>query len=339
MVNSEKICIFAQIIIIMKITLPTHEGLEVGPLESIFVSCTKTYKFLWFQALLELLHEGQGQVTSFRSAQLLDVFFAKAWYAVLNDEFGLEDKDPLLVKMRLISEAIGLPATATEDEVRRTLAEYHLNSRLHSEALRRKVRGWMDYFLTNVPYRFLSPWIPYQSDKQVIADSAIFKNDCLYCLTENGAERLLVISNRRWVNYLIVNYEVLMDATSKALAEFVEKKIQILEKLRNTDPESVKKIERYRTRAQQLKHSNVELMRENQAQTAYIAELEAQVRRLEQQRAQNTTIVVMGEGSHFTGQVNDTSINYGSQIKKFYDGSKNIVVDKDKPIILKTTKK
>ena len=74
-------------------------------------------------------------------------------------------------------------------------------------------------FTLNVPYRFLSPWIKYTYDEDVVAKSQRFENDCLYAIY--GDE---IVINDNWVEYLTEHYTILRDFAFWNLTEFLQKR-------------------------------------------------------------------------------------------------------------------
>ena len=54
--------------------------------------------------------------------------------------------------------------------------------------------------LNNVPYRFLSPWIPFTNNVEVTAKSKEIESRCPYSIANDH-----VIINPLWSNYLMKN--------------------------------------------------------------------------------------------------------------------------------------
>ena len=61
--------------------------------------------------------------------------------------------------------------------------------------------------LREVPYRFLSPWIPFKSSYDVEEKSALSETKCLYRFSETY---WYVIVNEIWKEYLLENYDELI---------------------------------------------------------------------------------------------------------------------------------
>ena len=82
-----------------------------------------------------------------------------------------------------------------------------------------RVKSLLRVFTLNVPYRFLSPWITYTTDRDVIARSQRFENNCLYALNGETIEL-----NPIWSDYLMEHYGILRDFAFWNLAIFLQKR-------------------------------------------------------------------------------------------------------------------
>ena len=73
--------------------------------------------------------------------------------------------------------------------------------------------------LKNVPYRFLSPWIPFKSNDDVVAKSNNPDSRCPYSLHDDH-----ITINPIWSDYFLDNYD--------KLTQFAEKKLKMYLKIR-----------------------------------------------------------------------------------------------------------
>jgi len=85
----------------------------------------------------------------------------------------------------------------------------------------RQVKRLLNTLITNVPYRFLSPWIRYTSDEDVIKRSQLLENNCLYTLYKNGRVFYLEL-NPVWDAYLHRHYNILVDFAYWNLTQFLQ---------------------------------------------------------------------------------------------------------------------
>jgi hypothetical protein len=70
-----------------------------------------------------------------------------------------------------------------------------------------------------VPYRFLSPWISYTTENEVVNLSQLFSNNCIYAIKGETIE-----INPNWEQYMNDNYLILRDFTFWNLTIFLQKR-------------------------------------------------------------------------------------------------------------------
>lgn len=177
--------------------LPDSRQISTVRLANVFNSTSATYKFYWFMSMLEIF--GKNQELSITIDEILTRMIANAWYPIhyFRLSFGLQDR--LSDSIKEIQFITNIPIDANKDLIQKSL----INS---SD---KRVRSLINNFSLNVPYRFLSPWITYTSDIDVINQSANFSNDCPYKIISKP-EKCIII-NEKWKDYLLNNYRVLMD--------------------------------------------------------------------------------------------------------------------------------
>ena len=71
--------------------------------------------------------------------------------------------------------------------------------------------------LKNVPYRFLSPWIPFTCNEDVVAKSNNPETRCPYSLHDDHIE-----VNASWGDYLIANYEKMTEFVEQELCAYLK---------------------------------------------------------------------------------------------------------------------
>ena len=81
------------------------------------------------------------------------------------------------------------------------------------------VRRCLSIFTLNVPYRFLSPWIPRATNAQVEQYSREFFNNCPYAIA--GKE---IMVDEIWAEYLTRNASILKDYSFWNLSIFLQKR-------------------------------------------------------------------------------------------------------------------
>ena len=71
--------------------------------------------------------------------------------------------------------------------------------------------------LKNVPYRFLSPWIPFTTTEEVIAKSKSRTFPGLYALHDE-----VVVINKKWWDYILPNYVDIYDFAKQSFITYAK---------------------------------------------------------------------------------------------------------------------
>lgn len=164
---------------------------DIEKLKHAFDKKSTSYKFFWFMSLLDIYKETQVGNISFR--QILIKMTAKAWKYVflLNGRFSPSDQLPSYLKE--IMESAKIKFNATESEV---------ESALDSNFEKLKLKSILNPLLKNVPFRFLSPWIQFTSNDEVMRKSWVKESRCPYELYEDH-----IIITELWREALIDIYD------------------------------------------------------------------------------------------------------------------------------------
>ena len=145
------------------------KGEDVEKLKQAFNKKSTSYKYFWFMALLEIYKETQVEKITFRN--ILIKMVAKAWKYVfmLNGQFSQSDQLPkYLASLKSMTE---LQSNSLESEV-----EDELIKNFETQ----KIEAILSPLLKNVPYRFLSPWIPFTDNYDVMEKSCNKELRCPY---------------------------------------------------------------------------------------------------------------------------------------------------------------
>lgn len=133
---------------------------------------------------------------------------ANAWEYVFvkNGNFSQSDQLPrylrkiqLLTSMNKVSEG--------------SFVEYRLNKKFESLNL----NSLLSPLLKNVPYRFLSPWIPFTNNEDVMEKSSHIETKSLYSLHHDH-----ISINVFWRRYLIDHYDEIINFIKKELASYLK---------------------------------------------------------------------------------------------------------------------
>lgn len=201
---------------------------DVEKIKHAFDKKTTSYKYFWLMSILDIYKDKQVENIQFR--QILVKMVSKAWKYVflLNGKFSQSDKLPMyLINLQ---QETGLRRDSTESEV-----ENELNKQFDSIKLRSKLGA----LLKNVPYRFLSPWIPYTNNEDVMKKSWSQETRSPYELYTDH-----VVISKLWQDFFVEYYNCLellveygldsyliVSQDSKEANDFYNKRFPTLNKL------------------------------------------------------------------------------------------------------------
>ncbi len=186
--------------------LPQNNKLPISYLAEIFNNTTATYKFYWFVAMLDILVKERKTSISFW--EIIAGMVSESWYPIHYFKLSFGKADSLFDKSLEIQNAFQISIESDKKKIKEYLLDNLDNT-----------KKYLRVFTLNVPYRFLSPWIKYTYDEDVINKSQGFENQCLYAIY--GDE---IVINDIWVDYLTENYIILRDFAFWNLTEFLQKR-------------------------------------------------------------------------------------------------------------------
>ena len=192
--------------------IPQIDFLSTRELSQVFNKTTTTYKFYWFLSLLQMFNEeGRYRMSVW---EVVVRMVANAWYPVqyFRLSFGASDMLPAIV--RELQWKTALPMDASRKDIVDCLMQHLADKEVKAELAK----------LTNhVPYRFLSPWINYTKDSDVIERSHTYENGCL-CSLQKTDNELYVTLNPVWTKYLQDYYGILTDFTNWNLTLYLQQR-------------------------------------------------------------------------------------------------------------------
>lgn len=192
--------------------IPQSDFLSTKNLSRVFNNTTATYKFYWFQSLLQM-HNEEG-IYRMNVWDLVIRMVANAWFPIHYFHLSFGSMDSLHRIVTELQWMTDLPMDAKKEEVVECLT-----ARLDDK----KVKDQLATLVRNVPYRFLSPWINYTSDADVIARSHAYENGCLYSIQKTKDEFYITI-NPVWNKYLQNYYGILNDFINWNLTLFLQQR-------------------------------------------------------------------------------------------------------------------
>lgn len=178
--------------------IPQSEYLSTQSLSRVFTNTTTTYKFYWFLSILKMHAMGRSRM---EVEELVIRMVAAAWYPVLYFRLSFGAQDSLKKIITELQWLTGLSMDSSEEEI---------VGALMARKVDKEVWKLMDVLTRNVPFRFLSPWIPYKGDKDVTARSHAYENGCLYAI-QKTRDAFFITLNPVWDKYLTDYYGVLTD--------------------------------------------------------------------------------------------------------------------------------
>jgi hypothetical protein len=186
--------------------LPDHDSLPVHLLAGCFNNTSATYKFYWFLALLERVEQGETEIPK---RDLFAAMIAHAWYTVnyFKVSFGKQDKLQEAINQIKNLESLTIDAD-------RRLIFQQLSATSNKSTLRE-----LQYFNSEVPHRFLSPWFRTADAKAAYAASQQFEHQSLYALYADHIE-----INPAWVTYLQRHARILKNFCYWNLAVYLQAK-------------------------------------------------------------------------------------------------------------------
>ena len=189
-------------------TLPQNNKLPIPALAGIFNNTSATYKFYWFVAIMEIVVKERKTKISFW--EIIAGMIAESWYPIHYFKLSFGKSDSLYMQSLALQQELNVPIDADKKKIKQLLMD-NINDN--------HIKSLLRVFSLNVPYRFLSPWIKYTSDKNVISRSQQFENECLYAI--NGE---YINVNSKWIDYLSEHYLILKDFAFWNLTEFLQKR-------------------------------------------------------------------------------------------------------------------
>lgn len=186
--------------------LPNSKTLNISTLSQVFDNTTATYKFYWFVGLLDILVRERKSKISFW--EIIATMISESWYPIHYFKISFGKSDSLFDYSLQIQNDLQISIELDKDKIKSQLLNNLENT-----------KKYLRIFTKNVPYRFLSPWIKYTYDDDVIVKSQSFTNNCLYSIYSEEIE-----INPIWIEYLTENYVILRDFAFWNLTDFLQKR-------------------------------------------------------------------------------------------------------------------
>lgn len=189
---------------VMKPSVP----IDPMKLDKIFDKKATSYKYFWFMAIISLAKEKKNLTIPYKDIVIR--MAAMAWPIVLEYNIDLGKGDMIPIYLNDI-----LKQSPLTENIPSKVVEAYLNVYYDSEG----IGDILEPLLKNVPYRFLSPWIPYTTDDEVMEKSNSGDYACLYALLDDH-----IVLNEEWWNYIITRYKRICDSAERSFITYAKQK-------------------------------------------------------------------------------------------------------------------
>lgn len=169
------------------------KDIDIDKLRHAFDKKSTSYKYFWFLAFLKIYKESRMETIPYKEILIKMVSLAWKYVFVVKSKFPSQDQLP--VYLRTIQEKTILTRSAKEKAVEETVQEHYHEYTWNS---------LLKPLLKNVPYRFLSPWIPFTDNDDVVEKSNNLETRCPYALHDDH-----ITINPIWGDYFLENYDKL----------------------------------------------------------------------------------------------------------------------------------
>lgn len=192
----------------IKIQNLEHERkpIETNLLDTIFDKKATSYKYFWFMAIISLAKERDCLAIPYKD--ILIRMTAMAWPIIFDYEIELSKSDMLPRYLEEITKKTKLIKQASSKVVE-TYLTVHYNSQ--------GVDKILAPLLKNVPYRFLSPWIPFTTNEDVVEKSNSNNYGCPYALHDNE-----IVLDEDWWEYIKKHYSQICDFSKNSFVKYTK---------------------------------------------------------------------------------------------------------------------
>lgn len=179
---------------------------DTDKLWHVFDSKATSYKYFWFLSIMQLYKENRQTSISYKL--IVARMVSNAWRYVYLKESIFPKIDQISKYANSLLTNLMLDKSSDMSLVEKRILYYYKRWGLENK---------LSPLLKNVPYRFLSPWIPFTSNDDVIAKSNDQNTRCLYSIHDDG-----ISINAIWRDYLIENYNKIIAFIENELRIFLK---------------------------------------------------------------------------------------------------------------------
>ena len=183
-----------------------HQPINTKLIYNIFDKKATSYKYFWFLSIISIAKQ-KGSL-SVPHKDILIRWAAIAWPIVFEDELSLGASDQISRYLSMLKKKVNIIPAASSKVVEAALTQNYSAKGL--DAI-------LNPLLNNVPYLFLSPWIPFTNNQDVIEKSNSNEYACPYALHDD-----CIILDEDWLEYIEEHYDELCEFTKKSFVKYLE---------------------------------------------------------------------------------------------------------------------
>lgn len=184
-----------------------RKPIDVKILQTVFDKKATSYKYFWMMSIISLAKENNHLSIPFNDITIR--MAALAWPIVFEDEIDLGGNDMMKKYLEDVVKKTKLIKGATSNVVENYLKQHYSSQ---------GVDIILAPLMKNVPYRFLSPWIKYTTDEEVIEKSCAKNFNGLYALHAN-----YIILDEEWWEYIDTHYLEVCDFAIRSFIAYAKK--------------------------------------------------------------------------------------------------------------------
>lgn len=170
----------------------SEETFDFSIIEKVFEKKATSYKFFWFLAILDIYYYRHQITIPYKN--IVAKMAAYAWDYIFNKnmDFGSVDQmKKYLYDLKVVAKI--------RDDAKEGFIEEIILDKYDSLGIKKILSP----LLKNVPYRFLSPWIPFTTQDEVVQKSYNYKKyHGVYAIYDEG-----IVLNAEWLEYFRKNYD------------------------------------------------------------------------------------------------------------------------------------
>ncbi len=197
--------------------LPQAEKIEVSYLNRLFDKTSESYKFFWFQAILNRVVR---QETEISFDDLVNDMLLDAWYMVTEYHLNLGPSDAIERCILYLQSMTHLRPNEKKEIIR-----IHLENTQDS-----LFKEYKRALILNVPYRLQAPFLSYTTKDWNVGTKALAEKinqkaeQLIYTFSKSNGMQTTILLNPNWCTYMIKHQEILQGWLNYNLILYLQKR-------------------------------------------------------------------------------------------------------------------